>query len=291
MRSKILRILALGGALCLPAWVGAASGIATVENLQFEVINLAPGNGNTPSLSWNTAIAGADVAVAYGSSITYSASSGWNVSYLSSGADTVFNGTSFNSAASAAFVGAQASVASDGVSAKFQTHGTGSFDSASSFGYGEFTLSQMTGLRITGTLSVAIHGPAASTFTPPPGTPADFAALFAQSFAYAEVSLLPFSGDGGSSEFLSLSGENYIPSSDPNLSSASFGDSILLPFTLRLFNTTDTDMTGTFSERAITSGEQLITPITSPVPEPQTWVMLAAGMLLAGLRLTHTRRG
>src|SRR5207245_6668538 len=136
---------------------------------------------------------GAAPSSAFGSALSFGPDGTWTVSFVNSSSDSVFDPASFLSAATASFAGASASFGGSGFSSQFQTHPNGSSDSALTFAYGAFTLSPMSQLRISGSLGVAIDGSAGTAFAVPPGTPADYAVVHAQSYAYVEVGLNPLS--------------------------------------------------------------------------------------------------
>jgi hypothetical protein len=285
MKNRFVRLLALGGALCLPMSIHAASGSASIQSLQFQLIDLAPDDGIAASLVWDTALAGADASSVFGTSFTFGPGGTWTVSFVDSGSDSVFDPANFLAAATASFAGASASIGSGGTSAQFQTHPNGSSDSASAFSYGAFTLSPMAQLRVSGSLSVAIDGPSGTAFAVPPGTPADHAALHAQSFAYVEVGLNPLTGgpSTGSFESRTLSGENYTQSSNPSLPVDAYSQAILLsPFVFDFVNDTNASATGEFWTRTAASGQQIVST-TSPVPESQVWLSLCVGLGLWGV--------
>jgi len=278
MKNKYMRLLALGGALCMPLGIQAASGSATIQSLQFELIDLAPGDGAEASLVWDAATAGADVSSVFGTTLSFGPGGTWTVSFVNIGSDSVFDPASFLSAATASFAGASASIGG-GTSSQFQTHATGSSDSASAFSYGAFTLSPMSQLRISGSLSVAIDGPAGTEFAVPPGTPAGQAALHAQSSAYVEVGLNPLSGGSSAPSFesMTLSGENYTQG-NPALTVDAYSQSILLtPFSFDFVNDSDSTATGEFWTRTAASGLQIVSA-PSLVPEPQVWLSMCVGL-------------
>lgn len=295
MKNKFARVVALGGALFLPICVQAASGSATIQSLQFEVIDLTPDDGVAASLVWDTALAGADASSMFGSSISFGPGGTWIVSFANTGVDSVFDPASFLSAATASFAGASASIGGGGLSSQFQTNANGSVDAASAFAYGAFTLSPMSQLRISGSLSVAIDGPAGTAFAVPPGTPADYATLHAQSFAYVEVGLNPITGGSspGSFESRTLTGENYTPSTDAGAPVDAYNASILLsPFVFDYVNETDSSATGEFWTSMAASGQQIVSGSEpSPIPEPQVWLSMCVGLGLWGaMRMRHPAR-
>jgi hypothetical protein len=283
MKDRLVRLLALGGALCMPMGIQAASGSATIQSLTFQLIDLAPDDGHEATLVWDAALAGADASSAFGSALSAGPGGTWTVSFVNTGFDSVFDAASFFSSATASAAGASASIGG-GFSSEFQTHSSGSSDSASTFAYGAFTLSPMSQLRISGTLSVAIDGAAGTAFAVPPGTPADYAALHAQSFSYVEVGLNPLSGgtSEGSFESRVLSGENYTPSSNAALPVDAYAQAILLStFGFDFMNDVDSWASGEFWTRTVASGQQIVsTAEPSPVPEPQSWMLLCAGLAL-----------
>lgn len=290
MKSRLVGIWALGAALCLPGCAQAASGSASVQGLTFTLIDLDPNDGIAPGLVWNEALAGGDVSSVFGSLFSFDADGTWSVSFPDSGSDSVFDATSFSTPASASVGGVLAQIGNAGAGAQFQTAATGSADSAAAFAYGAFTLSPMTALSITGSLSASIHGPSSAGFALPAGTPANFSTLYAQSAAYAGVHLSPLSGLSSvpSFESITLNGENYTPSTDPLFSGASYDDSYLLvPFLLAMSNDSSGAVAGEFRADVFASGQQIANPPVSPVPEPQTWLLLGIGLLLIGL---HRRR-
>jgi len=285
MKNKLMRLMALGGALCMPMGIQAASGSATIQSLQFELIDLAPDDGNAASLVWDAALAGADASSVFGTALNFGPGGTWTVSFANTGFDSVFDPGSFLSAAMASFAGASAAIGGGGFSSQFQTHASGSSDSASAFSYGSFTLSPMSQLRISGSLSVAIDGPSGTAFAVPPGTPADHAALHAQSFAYVEVGLNPLSGgsSAGSFESRTLSGENYTLSSNVGLPVDAYSQAILLsPFAFDFVNDADVSATGEFWTRTVASGQQIVSA-PSLVPESQVWLSMCVGLGLWGV--------
>ena len=282
MKEKFVRILALGGALCMPVGIQAAAGSAAIQNLQFQLIDLAPDDGVAASLVWDTALASADVSSAFGTTLNFFPDGTWSASFADTGSDSLFDPSSFSSAATASFAGVSASIVDGGFASRFQTHSSGSFDNALLIAYGAFTLSPMSQLRISGSLSVAIDGPAGTSFTVPPGTPADHAVLHARSFAYAEVGLNPLSASTSAPSFeaIALGGENFTTSTDPGLVVDAYSGSIShSPFSFELVNNTASTATGEFFARTVATGEQIVSDERTPsIPEPQIWMSLCAGL-------------
>src|SRR5207245_2658325 len=122
MKEKFVRLLALGGALCMPLGIQAASGSATIQSVQFELIDLAPDDGVAPSLVWDAALASADASSAFGSALSFGPDGTWTVSFVNSSSDSVFDPASFLSAATASFAGASASFGGSGFPIQFQPH-------------------------------------------------------------------------------------------------------------------------------------------------------------------------
>lgn len=296
MTPRLIATLALGAVLCLPSGAHAAAASALIQGLTFQLIDLDPNDGLAPRLTWDLAIAGADVSSSFGSVFSFNPNGTWSVSFQNSSGDSVFDASTFTTPATASFRGALASIggAGGGVGAQFQTGAGGSADIVSSFAYGAFTLSEMTELRILGSMSGAIHGDAGTGFAVPAGTPVDFSSIHAQSTVTASIQLNPLTGGSSApvSESRSLSGENYTPSTNLGFPTAAYDDSFLLAaFALTMTNATTAIATGEFRADAYASGQQLVAPTVQGVPEPRTWALVATGLGLIGLRRGSGARG
>ena len=275
MKQACMRTLVLAAlAGCVPAWGQVTTGSASVSGLSFELFDLAPDDGIAASLTWDSAYSSVSASSSFGTVLTPGPDGTWSFSFADSGGTTAEDGATFLPSLTSSFGGSSAFIDGQGVGASMQTDATGSSDSVFAFSNGTFTLSAMTGLRITGSLNLSVSGPDSSGFDVPSGTAETFSQLYSHSFAYGGV----FLNGGSVYADASLSGENYTTSTDPLLPTASFGQSSVLPFSLVWLNETGQSFAGDVLVQAAVSGQQAVMSVMTPVPEPETWAMWLIGM-------------
>lgn len=275
MTHSCVRALVLATlASCGPAWAQVTSGSASISGLQFELIDLAPDDGIAASLTWDSAYSTVNVSSAFGTVLTAQPDGTWSFSFASSDGSMAEDGSTFLPTLSSFFGGSSAYIDGLGLGASMQTDASGSSESVTASSYSTFTLSAMTGLRITGSLNVSVLGPDSTAFDVPSGTPETFSQVYSQSFAYAGV----FLNGGSLYADASLAGENYTPSTNDLLSTAGYNQSSVLPFNLLWLNESSESFAGDFWMQGVASGQQAVVSVMTPVPEPETWAMWLIGM-------------
>lgn len=275
--------------VCLAGILMSASGgavtvaSASISDLKFELIDLNVADGVTPSLTWISTDSSVDATHQFGQVASFFPQPGgslqWSVSFAGSQSDTQQSSVGFLQPLNASQSGASSVIGSAQVVAQTSAvagRSTSAFADAS----GSFLLSASTELRVTGTVLTSISGPGSSGFVNPAGVAPEIGVPFSQASSYAEVFL-----DTGSS-LSNLSGGNYTPNTDHSTYSVdAYGDSGQLPVDLSLRNEGAGEMSGNFYALAMASA----TEITSPVPEPSEWVLMAAGLIAVALTSRNRR--
>ncbi len=288
-------LLVMAGLATTPAWALPTFGSASITGLGFNLVDLDPDDGVTPSLTWSAPSAYVLVTADHETTFVLNPDGTWSTAYAHSGGATAEDYTTPFTALVLPLVAgygySQGAIQADGMAATMLTAANGSSENVTIDVFGEFQLSARTELVVTGVMTANLAGPSSAAFIQPAGTPADFSVFYSQAYVSAYIGLLDLATFSEiDARSVTLSGFNYTaPGIAGNSTAAYQQDAGALPFSLVIANSSGSEMQGALNVRAEASGKQLGNA-PAAIPEPATPYLLALGLGAFAL-LNRSRTG
>ena len=262
------------------AALASASAQASVNwsGLQVKIIDLAPNDGITPTLTWSNQSSNASAGSSNADPQAGAAASNSNSSWNSAFGNSAFAGASYAAGGSALNLSsaAQGNYGTTPCSPYYWYCSPQTNSGNSSLGRsGNFTFTGKGVAIVSLPWSIAASadpGSAMSSYS----YPYFYNPTNASATAYFSASYVTAGGTTVNAYSNNTAGNPYYV-----YPSLPFSDSKSGAFSFAIYNDSGTPLSGTLSASLGTSA----TAVLSPVPEPQTWGLMLAGLGLLGLRL------